>query len=36
MKLLQLCRKVRICKLEISQSKLIKKLLEITRELEER
>lgn len=36
MKLLKICRKVRICKLEISQSKLIKKLLEITRELEER
>ena len=36
MKLLKICRKVRICKLENSQSKLIKKLLEITRELEER
>ena len=36
MKLLKICRKVRICKLEISQSKLIKKLLEITREQEER
>lgn len=36
MKLLKICRKVRICKLEINQSKLIKKLLEITRELEER
>ena len=36
MKLLKICRKVRICKLEISQSKLIKKLAEITRELEER
>ena len=36
MKLLKLCQKVRISKIEINQSKLIKKLLEITRELEER
>ena len=36
MKLLKVCRKVRICKLETNQSKLIKKLLEINRELEER
>ena len=36
MKLLKICRKVRISKLELGQQKLIKKLLEITRELEER
>ena len=36
MKLLKICCKVRICKIDIQTSKLIKKLLEITRELEER
>ena len=36
MKLLKICWKVRICKIDIQTSKLIKKLLEITRELEER
>ena len=36
MKLLKICRKVRIAKLDIDQSKLLKKLLEVTRELEER
>ena len=36
MKLLKICRKVRICKLDIQHSKLIKKLHEINRELEER
>ena len=36
MKLLKICRKVRISKLDIQQSKLIKKLLEISRELDER
>ena len=36
MKLLKICRKTRICKLDIQQSKLIKKLHEINRELEER
>lgn len=36
MKLLKICRKVRIAKLDIDQSKLLKKLLEISREIEER
>ena len=36
MKLLKICRKVRIAKLDIQQSKLIKKFLEISRELDER
>ena len=36
MKLLKICRKVRICKLDIQTSKLIKKLHEINKELEER
>ena len=36
MKLLKICRKVRICKIDIQTSKLIKKLHEINRELEER
>ena len=35
-KLLKICRKVRICKIDIQTSKLIKKLHEINRELEER
>lgn len=35
-KLLKICRKTRVCKLDIQQSKLIKKLHEINRELEER
>lgn len=35
-KLLKICRKVRICKVDIQTSKLIKKLHEINRELEER
>jgi hypothetical protein len=36
MKLLKICRKVRICKIDIQTSKLIKKLHEINREFEER